>query len=371
MMFGDAYKSRKVLITGHTGFKGSWLSIWLRELGADVVGYSLEAPSQPNNFSASALASRMTHIRGDILDTDRLKAVFAKHRPEIVFHLAAQAIVRESYANPSETFHVNVAGTVNLLERVRLDPRVKAVVCVTSDKCYEPRESIEGYREIDPMGGKDPYSASKGCAELVFSSYLSSFFGRDRSGKESIGAVSVRGGNAIGGGDWGKDRLVPDCVRELDAGRSIGIRNPMASRPWQHILDLLSGYLWIGSLIRQFPGPYSGSWNFGPTEDGVLTVRDVVERLIKSWGSGSWTDLSNPHEPHEAPHLKLCVDKARNRLGWRSVLSADEAIAMTARWYQRYYRSRDRQGMYGACVEQIQTYAKKAQQCGLSWTKKS
>ncbi len=308
-MFKDAFKNRKVLITGHTGFKSSWLSIWLRELGAHVVGYSLAPPSEPSNFKASSLQNKITHIHGDVRDLDDLLNAFRKYQPEFVFHLAAQPLVRLSYDEPKLTFDTNVSGTVNVFEAVRKTPSVKVLVNITSDKCYENREWVWGYRENDPMGGHDPYSASKGCAELVFNAYLKSFFSPSAAQNRAIGAASARAGNVIGGGDWGADRLVPDCIRALSGHQPIGIRNPRAVRPWQHVLEPLSGYLWLGALLSQDPGKYSGPWNFGPDDGSHLTVAEMADRLIKYWGDGSWEDLSAPQALHEAKLLKLCCVK--------------------------------------------------------------
>ena len=277
-MFKEAFKNRKVLITGHTGFKGSWLAIWLKELGAEVSGYAIAPPSDPSNFEAAKLQDKMIHIHGDIRDLDHLLETFKKCQPEFIFHLAAQPLVRLSYKEPKITFDTNVGGTVNVLEAARLTSSVKVLINITSDKCYENREWVWGYRENDPMGGHDPYSASKGCSELVFSAYLRSFFSQNTPGRGIIGAASVRAGNVVGGGDWGKDRLIPDCIRALSARQSIGIRNPLAIRPWQHVLEPLSGYLWLGALLSHDPQKYSGAWNFGPEDRSHLTVAEVADR---------------------------------------------------------------------------------------------
>jgi len=372
-MFDDIYKKRKVLITGHTGFKGSWLAIWLKELGADVVGYSLDPPSKPNNFQATKLQEKITHIHGDIRDFDRLMETFKKYQPEFVFHLAAQPLVRLSYEEPKLTFDTNIGGTVNVFEAVRKTPSVKVLVNITSDKCYENREWIWGYRENDPMGGHDPYSASKGCAELVFGAYLKSFFSQKNSGdmtqfrqklgsclrNSPIGAASARAGNVIGGGDWGADRLVPDCIRALSGHRPIGIRSPQAVRPWQHVLEPLGGYLLLGAVLWQDPQRYSGAWNFGPENGSHLTVAEMAERLIKYWGSGKWDDLSDPQALHEAKLLKLNCDKAHAGLNWYSVLSIDECLQMTAEWYKEFYSEPQTKDMHQFCVAQIRRYEEK------------
>jgi len=359
-MFKDIYKNKRVLVTGHTGFKGSWLAIWLKELGAQVIGFSLDPPSKPNNFTACSLKDKIVHIHGDIRDQDHVVKIFKEYKPEFVFHLAAQALVRLSYENPKLTFDTNIGGTVNLLEAVRLTPSVKVLVNVTSDKCYDNREWVWGYRENDPMGGHDPYSASKGCAELVFNAYLKSFFSKTSSDSRRIGLASVRAGNVIGGGDWGKDRIIPDCVRALSTDKPIGIRNPDAIRPWQNVLEPLSGYLWLGPLLQEDPQKYSGAWNFGPNDDSHLKVAEVVNRLIQYWGSGSWHDLSDPKVHHEAKLLKLCCDKAHAELNWHSVLSIDDCLQMTADWYKEFYSRNQTKDMYPFCLGQIHRYAETA-----------
>ena len=368
-MFNDIYQNKRVLVTGHTGFKGSWLCIWLRELGAEVIGYSLEPPSNPNNYEACDLQPKINHIHGDIKDLDHVLEILRKHNPEIVFHLAAQPLVRLSYEEPKFTFDTNVGGTVNILEAVRLTPSVKVLINITSDKCYENKEWVWGYRENDPMGGHDPYSASKGCAELVFSAYLKSFFSQNAAQNRTIGAASARAGNVIGGGDWGKDRLVPDCIRALSSHQSIGIRSPHVVRPWQHILELLSGYLWLGALLLQDPKKYSGAWNFGPEDSSHLTVADVVNKLIQYWGEGSWKDLSDPNAPHEANLLKLNCDKAHAELNWYSVLSSDECLQITADWYKEFYSGDQTKDMYPFCMGQIHRYAERAAANRMDYTK--
>jgi CDP-glucose 4,6-dehydratase len=393
-MFSNTYQNKAVLITGHTGFKGSWLAIWLKELGADVVGYSLDPPSEPNNFEATRLQEKITHIHGDIRDLDRLMETFKKYQPEFVFHLAAQPLVRLSYDEPKMTFDTNVGGTVNVFEAVRKTPSVKVLINITSDKCYENREWVWGYRENDPLGGHDPYSASKGCAELVFSAYLKSFFSnsgdmtREIRGHEPnssefgvvspdfeisqgscprnsqistsgprLGAASARAGNVIGGGDWGADRLVPDCIRALSRHQPIGIRSPHAVRPWQHVLEPLGGYLLLGAALRQAPEKYSGVWNFGPDDGSHLTVAAMADRLITYWGSGAWDDLSDPKALHEAKLLKLNCDKAHAELNWHSVLTIDECLQMTAKWYKTFYAGASNESTYKFCTQQIAEYA--------------
>jgi len=367
MVFGNRYKKRRILITGHTGFKGSWLAIWLKELGAEVVGYALEPPSDPSNYAATGLADRINHVHGDVRDLDHLMDVFARYEPEMVFHLAAQALVRSSYEDPKTTFDTNIGGTVNVLEAVRRTDSVRVLVNITSDKCYENREWVWGYRENDPMGGHDPYSASKGAAELVFAAYLRSFFSKPACGDRQLGAASCRAGNAIGGGDWGRDRLIPDCIRALAAGEDIGIRNPRAIRPWQHVLELLSGYLWLGARLWTHPEAFNGGWNFGPPGEAHMTVGEVVNRLLRAWGSGAWRDLSPPEAVHEAATLRLCCDKAASCLGWRNALSLDEAIEMTAAWYNTFYSGVSQDAAYHRCTRQIVEYIEKAREKKLKW----
>jgi len=370
-IFEGLYKGKKVLVTGHTGFKGSWLCVWLKELGAEVIGYSLEPPSIPNNFEACNLESKITHIHGDIRNLEYLQAIFNKYNPEMVFHLAAQPLVRLSYEEPKLTFDINVGGTVNVLEALRLTPSVRAFINVTSDKCYENREWVWGYREEDPMGGHDPYSASKGCAELAFSAYRRSFFTDKFSGERKIGVASVRAGNAIGGGDWGIDRIIPDCIRSLTKSESIGVRCPDAIRPWQHVLEPLSGYIWLGALLLKDPGKYSGAWNFGPQNEATRTVREVVETIIKLWGSGSWTDISTiePNPVHEATLLKLCCDKAHGYLNWGTCLTLEEGLGLTVQWYKDYFQYDLPPNMYSKCVAQIKGYTLVAQRQNLTWAR--
>ena len=367
-MFNNSYQNKTVLVTGHTGFKGSWLSIWLRELGANVVGFSLEPPSDPSNFVAARLKNKIAHLHGDIREIDQLSVAFREYQPEFVFHLAAQPIVRFSYDEPKLTFDTNVGGTVNVFEVVRQTPSVKVLINITSDKCYENKEWTWGYRENDPMGGHDPYSASKGCAELAFSAYSRSFFAQNASSGKSIGAASVRAGNVIGGGDWGKDRLLPDCIRALSSSQAIGIRSPKSIRPWQHVLEPLSGYLWLGALLKEDPFRYSGAWNLGPEDDSHMTTVELVERLIHYWGEGSWQDLSVENAPHEAKLLKLNCDKAHAELQWRAVLNLDESLKMTADWYKKYYNIGSKEDMYPVCVDQIREYSDRASLKALTWT---
>jgi CDP-glucose 4,6-dehydratase len=332
----DSYKGRKVLITGHTGFKGGWLALWLESLGAKVIGYSLDPPTDPSFFQATVLSDRVIDIRRNILDQVKIFEVIKKYRPEFIFHLAAQPLVRFSYKYPLDTFNVNVMGTAHILEAVRLTHYPVTCVCITSDKCYANRECDYAYQEHDPLGGYDPYSASKAAAELVIASYRKSFF---IEGKDPIVSLSsVRAGNIIGGGDWAEDRIIPDCVRALVKGNPVGIRNPDAIRPWQFVLDPLFGYLWLALNMREDPKIYSDAWNFGPDCSNTTDVRALTEKIIREWGSGTWKVPSrDENTPHEAGYLKLDSTKSMVRLGWKPVYTIDEAIRKTIDWYRSYY----------------------------------
>lgn len=328
--FGGAFSGRTVLVTGHTGFKGAWLSLWLRELGAKVVGYSLAPDTATNLHDQLGLARLMDSRRGDVRDAARLDDCLRETRPEVVFHLAAQPLVRLSYELPAETFATNVLGTANLLDAVRRTDSVRVVLVVTTDKCYENREADHAYREEDRLGGRDPYSASKACAEMVVSSYRDSFFRKE--GRVSLS--SARAGNVIGGGDWAADRLIPDCIRALTADRPIPVRNPDSVRPWQHVLDPLSGYLALAA--RQFaePAAFAEAWNFGPDHGRALTTAEVVGLVVNAWGSGRWTSAADQSAPHEAGLLRIDSAKARSRLGWRPGCTPQEAVARTVAWYR-------------------------------------
>lgn len=354
-MFGDIFKGKTILVTGHTGFKGSWLSIWLLELGAHVVGYALEPYTPKDNFVVTHLQERMPHIEGDLRDHDHLLSTFKKHQPEIVFHLAAQAIVRESYINPKDTYDTNVGGTVNVLECCRVTDSVRTIISITSDKCYENREIIWGYRETDPMGGSDPYSSSKGCAELVTQAYRRSFFNPDDN-KHNKALSSVRAGNVIGGGDWQKDRLIPDAIRALENGDPIPIRNPQFTRPWQHVLEPLSGYLTLAAKMEREPGCYTGAWNFGPESRSVVPVCKVADLVVREWGAGKWVDVSGQtDQPHEAGLLNLDIAKAKTLLDWHPVWNLEEAVSAAVDWYKSY----DQGEVYDFCVGQIRQYTEK------------
>ncbi len=350
--FNDFYKNKKVLVTGHTGFKGSWLSIWLLYLGAEVIGYALDPYTSKDNFVLTDLSRKMTDIRGDIRDIEKFNSTVDQYKPEIIFHLAAQPIVRLSYDVPRETIETNVMGTTNVLEAFRRSKSANILVIITSDKCYDNKEWIWGYRENDPVGGYDPYSASKGAAELISSAYLRSFFNPVNFKKHEKVIATVRAGNVIGGGDWTKDRIIPDCIRALEDDKPIKVRNPQSVRPWQHVLEPLNGYLLLASKIYTDPIKYSGAWNFGPNSDSVIKVKEVVEKIIKYYGKGTWKDTSNVKELHEAKLLNLDISKAKLLLGWHPVLNVEEAIQFTIQYYRRYIK----EDVYKLCTKQIKGY---------------
>jgi len=358
--FKDVYKNKKVLVTGHTGFKGSWLSLWLTELGANVIGYSLEPPTQPNLFETLSLNKKLIHIIGDVRDEKKLSYVFKKYKTEFVFHLAAQPLVRLSYAEPKLTYETNIIGTINVLEAVRKTDSVRVCVVITTDKCYENKEWVYGYREIDPMGGYDPYSSSKACAELVVSAYRNSFFNPKDYGKiHNIALSSVRAGNVIGGGDWGEDRLIPDCVKTLSQNKIINIRNPQATRPWQYVLEPLSGYLLLGSKMYKDGKRYSSAWNFGPNDDDIITVEEIVKSVIINWGKSDYkVDILS--QPHEAGLLKLDTSKARTFLGWKPVYNIYDTIKRTINWYKKFYNAVEKEKLYKITINEIWDYIKMA-----------
>ena len=343
----SVFKGKTVLVTGHTGFKGSWLSIWLKELGANVVGYALDPHTQEDIFVTAGLKDKIAvNVIDDIRSLGALHSVTENYHPEIVFHLAAQPIVRLSYELPTITYDTNIMGTVNVLECCRLSNSVKAIVVVTSDKCYQNNEWDWGYRENDALGGHDPYSASKACAELITASYRDSFL---RAQRKNV--ATVRAGNVIGGGDWQTDRLVPDCIRALKKGEPIKVRNPQSVRPWQFVLEPLAGYLLVAEkLMREDGDKFAGAWNFAPSADTTLTVRDVVERVIENWGEGKYT-AQYDFKP-EAKTLTLDASKARRLLHWKPKLSASEAIRYTVDWYKSENPD------YDFCVKQLHDYIK-------------
>lgn len=355
-IFDGFFKGKRVIVTGHTGFKGSWLSIWLNELGADVVGVGLDPYSDKDNFVLSGIGERIkADIRADIRDGESMKEIFREYKPEIVFHLAAQPLVRLSYDIPVETYQTNVMGTINILEAIRATDSVRVGVMITTDKCYENKEQIWGYRENEPMGGYDPYSSSKGAAEIAIASWRRSFFNPDQYEKHGKSIASVRAGNVIGGGDWALDRIIPDCIRALEAGKPIDIRSPKAIRPWQHVLEPLSGYMILAKKMWQNPTEYCEGWNFGPRAESISTVWDVASKVICNYGSGVLRDLSDPNAFHEAKLLMLDISKAKFRLGWEPRMNIDQTVALTVDWYKGYKHI----DAYSLCRRQIEEYIHK------------
>ena len=361
-LFDGIYKNKKVLITGHTGFKGSWLSLWLTKMGADVIGYSLTPPTKPSHFELLNLDID-SHI-ADIRDKEKLFDVFRKTKPEIVFHLAAQPIVRLSYKEPIETLETNIMGTANLFEACRKTDSVRAILNITSDKCYENKEWIWGYRENDPMGGYDPYSVSKGCSELITSSYRDSFFNIEEYGKShNILLASCRAGNVIGGGDWAVDRLLPDIVKSASKGESVEIRSPYSTRPWQHVLEPLSGYLLLGQKLLEGEIEFASSWNFGPNDDGEITVKKVAEYCTKFWDRIKFDLLNLDVKLHEANLLKLDCSKAKSKLKWEPVWNAPTAFDKTISWYKNYYLNNKINS-----VMDLKIYLENATKNNVKWT---
>ncbi len=347
------WDNKRVLITGHTGFKGSWLALWLQSLGARVIGYSLNPPTDPSLFDVAKIGEGMVSIIGDIRNFEALKKVFDEYRPEIVIHLAAQSLVKFSYNNPVETYSTNVMGTVNLFEVVRHSLDIKAVLNVTSDKCYENREWIWGYREDEPMGGFDPYSNSKGCSELVASAYRNSYFNPKFYANHGIALSSARAGNVIGGGDWADNRLIPDMLRAISQGESVNIRSPKAIRPWQHVLEPLSGYLLLAQKMYESGGSYSEAWNFGPNDNDTRSVEYIANLLISKWGQDVSWKLDKEAHPHEAHYLKLDCTKAKMILDWEPKWNLTEAIEYICLWHKAYLNGED---MKSVCLKQINNY---------------
>ncbi len=328
--FFSTFKGKRVFITGHTGFKGSWLAYILHQAGAEVMGYALPPSTQTSHFDLLKLDKKIKHTEGDIRDRKRLSTLLNDFQPEFVFHLAAQALVRSSYDDPADTFETNVQGSVNLLEAVRHCDTVRSLVYITSDKCYENLEWVWGYKESDQLGGRDPYSASKAAAELVFSSYDRSFF----SERTALGVASARAGNVIGGGDWAIDRIIPDCIRAIEAGKPIQLRKPEATRPWQHVLEPLSGYLLLAAKLYDEPKEWGGAWNFGPSTNDVRTVKDVAETIVQHIGKGVVEVIGDVKQVHEARLLQLNCDKAHQLLNWKPRWEVDQTLDATASWYK-------------------------------------
>jgi len=369
-IFNDVYRGKKVLITGHTGFKGSWLSIWLEALGAQVIGYALPPATEPSMFEAAQVSKHVVSIIGDVRDLHHFEQVMEEYKPEMVFHLAAQPIVRLSYESPRFTYETNIMGTVNLLEAVRKINSVRVCTIITSDKCYDNQEWVYAYRENDPLGGYDPYSSSKAGAELVVATYQKAFFNPDHYQDHQVALASARAGNVIGGGDWALDRIVPDAVKALAENKPIIVRNPQAIRPWQHVLDPLAGYLWLAARMWSEENHFSSAWNFGPDNVDNLTVGQLADAIVEYWGSGKWQTASEDKaQVHEANFLKLDCTKAKTLLDWAPVYRVDEAIKTTLEWYKRFY---DGSAVlsYDFTLAQIDGYIKRAQEMGLSWAGK-
>lgn len=351
----NAWQGRRVFVTGHTGFKGSWLALWLQHMGAEVTGFSLPPPTHPSLFDLAQLADRINHVTGDIRDFDALSRAVRQAAPELVFHLAAQPLVRHSYAAPVETYAANVMGTVHLLEAVRQAGGITGVVCITTDKCYENREWAWPYRETDPLGGYDPYSSSKACAEIVSAAYRQSFFPVDEIANGGCAIATVRAGNVIGGGDFAEDRLIPDLVRAFEAGTAPAIRSPNAVRPWQHVLEALRGYLMIAERMLAGDSSMAQAWNFGPSDDDARPVSWIVEHMRAAWGGAAAAPVAwRGATPHEAGLLRLDASRARAHLGWRPALPLGEAIEWIAEWHRTVgsgARARE------VTIDQIERYA--------------
>lgn len=347
------WQGKRVLITGHTGFKGAWLCLWLHQLGAKVIGYALKPPTDPSLFELCKINDFVTSTFADVRDFERLYQTLSQHQPEIVIHMAAQPLVRESYRNPVETYAINVMGTVHLLEAIRHTKSVKAVVNVTTDKCYENKEWVWGYRENEPMGGYDPYSNSKGCSELVTAAYRNSYFNLNDYKQHGVAIATARAGNVIGGGDWAVDRLIPDCIRALVAGASISIRNPQAIRPWQHVLEPLSGYLLLAEKLYHDGFAYAAGWNFGPDDSDAKSVEWIVKHLCALWGKTAGYEIDVGYQPHEANYLKLDCSKAKFYLKWYPKWSLEYSITKIVEWEQ-YYQAQH--NMRAACLRQINEY---------------
>ena len=368
--FAGVYEGKTVLVTGHTGFKGSWLTTWLLALGANVVGFSLpDAPTTPSNFVVSDLSRRINDMRGDIRDYDAVKETLLTHRPEIVFHLAAQPIVLHSISHPKLTIDTNAGGTVNVLEAIRETDCVRALVSITTDKVYENKEWLWGYRETDRLGGHDPYSASKAMAELAIAAYQHSFFPKERYDDHRVAVASVRAGNVIGGGDFADFRLVPDCMRALMAGEGIGIRNPLSIRPWQLVLEPLSGYLWLGVKLLAEGPEFGEPWNYGPMEQWGIPAQKLAEKLIELWGSGEWIHTDPGYAKVETGQLRLSWEKAAARLSWQPVYSWEEALAEIVDWFKAYQRSlSEKVDMYAVALRHIGAYTERARELDLLWS---
>lgn len=353
-IFDNFYRGKRVLVTGHTGFKGSWLSIWLHELGAEVVGVSQDPFTNRDNYVLSGIGNKMmADLRADICDGQKLKEIFQKYQPEIVFHLAAQPLVRYSYEQPVETYEANVMGTIHVMEAIRATSSVKVGVMITTDKCYDNKEQMRGYKEDDPFGGYDPYSSSKGASEIAIQSWRRSFFNPEDYGKKHhVSLASVRAGNVIGGGDWALDRIIPDCVKALEQDKVIDIRSPKAIRPWEHVLEPLNGYMLLAKKQWEQPTEFCEGWNFGPESESVSTVWEVATELIKNYGKGELKNSSDSNAVHEAKLLMLDITKAKTKLGWKPRMNMQQCMLLVADWYKRYQT----ENVYLLCVEEIEKF---------------
>jgi CDP-glucose 4,6-dehydratase len=350
------YKGKRVFITGHTGFKGSWLCLVLNKMGAQITGYALEPPTNPSLFVQAGIATTITHIIGDVRDLDHLNKAMAVAKPEIVIHMAAQPLVRESYKIPVETYAINVMGTVHLLDAVRQTTGVKALVNVTTDKCYENQEWHWGYRENEPMGGYDPYSNSKGCSELVTAAYRNSYFNKNTYEKHGVALGSARAGNVIGGGDWADDRLIPDFIRAIIKGEKVQIRSPYAIRPWQHVLEPLTGYLTLAKALYEHGPNFASAWNFGPDDSDAQNVEWITQRICQLWGNGASFEIDKNPQPHEAHYLKLDCSKAKAELGWIPKWNIETTLESIVEWTKAYLNKED---LKVVCEKQITEYFNK------------
>jgi len=350
------WAGKRVFVTGHTGFKGSWLCLWLQQLGANVTGYALAPPTNPSLFEEAQVAQGMTSVIGDIRGGAALIQAMRQAAPDIVIHMAAQPLVRRSYVDPVETYATNVMGTVNLLEAVRQTPSARAVINVTTDKCYENKEWVWGYRESEPMGGFDPYSSSKGCAELVTAAYRNSFFNSAKHSEHQVAVATARAGNVIGGGDWAEDRLIPDILRAIQIGKSVNVRNPHATRPWQHVLEPLSGYLTLAEQLCDQGLAVAEAFNFGPADEDAKPVQWIVEKLTQSWGDGAAWHVDGGTHPHEAHYLKLDCSKARAALGWQPRWNLSQALQAIIVWHKAHSAPQGGDDMRAMCLQQINDY---------------
>jgi CDP-glucose 4,6-dehydratase len=361
-LFNKIYRGKRVLITGHTGFKGSWLALWLQELGAEVAGYSLSPNTSPSHYNLLNL--NLKSVIGNIQDLSQLEKLVAEFQPEIIFHLAAQPLVLESYKDPIGTFQTNTLGIINVFEAARKTKSVRSIINVTSDKCYENKEWEWGYRETDAVGGYDPYSASKGCSEIITSSYRNSFFNAlDFEKSHNVLIASTRAGNVIGGGDWALYRLIPDIVKACSKDETVIVRNPNTFRPWQHVLDSLSGYLMLGLKLLESKVEFSGAWNFGPSNDSFISVLDLLKMMKKSWGDIRYTVNNLNESAHEATFLRLDCSKAKMRLEWHPVWDTNKTIAQTALWYKEFYNNKNI-----TSLQQLQQYCEDAIDASNTWT---